>query len=764
VIGFEIFLIGGIIAVLLLMTWIAKYGMIGGTIAVICRILWLTPLFFALFPKSYYKKIATSVEQRPIHILLDDSDSMQQRTFQNKPYVQHANNAIKLITDECLALGCSPKIYKLSELDKLTFKGFTPLSTALEPWLFGIGDLPWILFSDGGDYMPYAFRDMYAGNPPAASEVKHKNGLIVGYRPGNYKNVWVDAMSSPYVSFVGSPATIGVTLHRDSNHLRPETIQVQVSLNAQTLAITNANFQENEKDLEVSLKIPPLAKGKHLLQIKALPTGDEQLTWDNTAYQTIDVLSNTIGILHLLGSPSWDGRFMRRFLKAEPKYDLISFFILRDPSDTQVTSERDLSLIPFPRDRLFNEELPNFQCIVIQDFSLFKFLLPAYQQNLVNYVKNGGSILFIGGLRALQAGDFTNSEFASILPFIPPEASTIRLSQNILDDDDQRANPLRYNPNINYKVEFAEPTSQQRLLASVFDDWKNIESQLTGQKYLSGLHDLSHVIFKKEGVSPLLNARLADGRVLPLAAASYPGKGRAIWLFTDSFYKLALTPGALSSSSVYQKFFQSAISWLLRNEGERALAITNFSITQTFDKANQWLVRLSGHAARYFRSGGQWELTICGKKIDLGRVTIENIGTEDWILKGQLTDRLAPQTKCEVVLKADHPGFGSASATAMTITGQIFNDSEIIESPNNINMLARHKEARSVWNDEPQRDSEIRQWLLQIMQKGDNVTPARFETVSDHYWILEEWWIWLLLLCLPLEVLVRRWKQILFLK
>src|SRR5690606_10902947 len=121
--------------------------------------------------------------------------------------------------------------------------------------------------------------------------------------------------------------------------------------------------------------------GQHLLSLKVLPVASEVSLWDNVAYAQVEVMPNTVGVLHLLGSPSWDGRFLRRYLKSEPKYDLISFFILRDPWDSQQVSERELSLIPFPVERLFKEELPNFRVVAIQNFTLIQFLQAEFQNN-----------------------------------------------------------------------------------------------------------------------------------------------------------------------------------------------------------------------------------------------------------------------------------------------------------------------------------------------------------------------------------------------
>ena len=115
-------------------------------------------------------------------------------------------------------------------------------------------------------------------------------------------------------------------------------------------------------------------KGNYLLEVRLVPSEKEGSVWDNVGYLNLEVLSNTIGVLHIQGSPNWDGRFIRRYLKSEPKFDLISFFILRDIMDNLNITERESSLIPFPVDRLFTEEISHFKLMVLQNFALYKFL------------------------------------------------------------------------------------------------------------------------------------------------------------------------------------------------------------------------------------------------------------------------------------------------------------------------------------------------------------------------------------------------------
>ena len=87
----------------------------------------------------------------------------------------------------------------------------------------------------------------------------------------------------------------------------------------------NLEFFAGAKEKHLDININSLAKGRHLLSFKVLVSPEDRVLWDNKASHVVEVMNDTVGILHLLGSPSWDGRFMRRFLKSEPKYDVISF-------------------------------------------------------------------------------------------------------------------------------------------------------------------------------------------------------------------------------------------------------------------------------------------------------------------------------------------------------------------------------------------------------------------------------------------------------
>src|SRR5262249_22933049 len=64
----------------------------------------------------------------------------------------------------------------------------------------------------------------------------------------------------------------------------------------------------------------------------------------------------------------WNYRFLRMAMKQDPLIELVSFVFLRTPTDTVDVPENQLSLIPFPIDDIFLEELKNFDVVVFDDF------------------------------------------------------------------------------------------------------------------------------------------------------------------------------------------------------------------------------------------------------------------------------------------------------------------------------------------------------------------------------------------------------------
>lgn len=759
----------GVAALVLWIAWFLDMGFIRGTLATLCRIGWIAPVFICFFPRTTTEQLPRTMTQKPLHVLLDDSQSVLsgKRDLVSGDSQSVFAKTLEHIEAECARIGCIPKISKLSELDSEVAQGYTPLSRVLDSWIYKVGADHWLLATDGGDFIPgEKWHPSLRGSGRSGPGSEKPRGLILGFNGDKNINYWIGSHDVPPFSFEDRPLSLALTIKRRGNFEGGERVQVQVLAGETPLATVNAEFIAKDTEATVSVVIPPLQRGQHLLSLKVLPVAGEVSLWDNVAYAQVEVMPNTVGVLHLLGSPSWDGRFLRRYLKSEPKYDLISFFILRDPWDSQQVSERELSLIPFPVERLFKEELPNFRVVVLQNFTLFQFLQPEYQQNLVQFVLDGGGLLFIGGPRSLQSADLSSSPLKSIIPFETSSSGQIGSPMDLMQLGGEFGSPLKsdpngpaYDPDLQFKIELAEPPAEKRALANIYDEWEGLAEDFKAFDNARGLHRMERVKFRQDTTTQLLNARLPDGSKVPLAVASYPGKGRAIWIFSDSLWRMAATVNDKTSRQIYNRFMQTSMTWLMRQDLRKPLVAKNLVLRGRKNEAHEWSVGLHGPAARFFQPGNDWRITICGAEMDPGKIFVSASGPNELDISGPLMTQIASGQRCTFELTGNHPAFGSLKTSITTVIPEIYKDSEMEAAPQKLEDLAQLTGADLAPGGTDQ-DEAVDRWLASATGQGGLALPTRYKTLRDFYWILNTPWIWLFLLLIPLEVIIRKWNQL----
>ncbi|MGH9940658.1 MAG: glutamine amidotransferase, partial [Blastocatellia bacterium] len=103
-------------------------------------------------------------------------------------------------------------------------------------------------------------------------------------------------------------------------------------------------------------------------------------------------------------------------MKQDPLIDLVSFVFLRTPTDSVDVPDNQLSLIPFPIDDIFLEELKNFDVIVFDDFSHRAYFNPVYLEKVRDFVRDGGGLAMLGGTRSFDSGGYAESALKEVLP------------------------------------------------------------------------------------------------------------------------------------------------------------------------------------------------------------------------------------------------------------------------------------------------------------------------------------------------------------
>ena len=731
-----------IILILVFLTWFIlgiRFYKRRGILIGICRLIWIVPIVLCLFPREKVVKVKTDFVNENISVLVDDSISMIKSGYDYKSKLKELENL-------CELRGCSLSVDYLSELHPQSSLGLTPLKEVLSSWITGRSG-PWILVTDGGDSLAKIGWDINYRYSPSS------RGYVLGYVKEK-ANKWIASVEGASLAFEDSPISIFLKIKR--NTTKKEVVQVQVMLEDKILFSQNVDFIGSKTELDVDMNIPPLKKGNYNLKVKIVPSEYEESLWDNEAYVNVEVSSNTLGVLHIQGSPNWDGRFIRRYLKSDPKFDLISFFILRDMFDNLDATERESSLIPFPVDRLFVNEINHFKVIVLQNFSLYKFLQSAeYQANIVNFVKQGGGLLFIGGKNALKDMDIFHKDFSSIIPFEVnyKMSASDNFGFSYFDDlDDENKRGPYYNKDTKFNMELVNLSSSLRSLYDVYDDWSKFDNILKSTEF-SGLHRMENVRLKQDA-SSLVNARVINdpgNEKIPVIVGSHPGKGRALWIFTDSLWKLAFSR---ESRNVYNEIMASSMRWLMYQDSKPYLKINSFKLDRSVgSKKINWSVEVEGGATRYIDLKYGWNITVCDKKIE--NAFFDNLSSDTVIISGSFLDSES-RNNCSVVIKGTNSIIGYVSVVANSYLGPIMSDlqKEIKNGSEYIlDQIASITHADMSINGKVQPGSKtLDSWLEQGTKKLD------FETKHEKnpFWFFTSWWFYLCVLCIPIEILIRK--------
>lgn len=302
-----------------------------------------------------------------------------------------------------------------------------------------------------------------------------------------------------------------------------------------------------ERELHIDLSFTPHTTGTFLYTLSLPIQPHEAITENNQVSFLVKVVRDKIRIMHVCGRPSWDERFLRQVLKSDPNIDLISFYILRTPTDVSEARIDELSLIPFPVDELFTQVLSSFDLVIFQNFdyrpydtSFFRF--SHYLNNIQKFVTElGGGFLMIGGDISFSQGGYDGTPIDEILPVnLDTEKDTI---------DTTRLTAILTNEGQKHPVTALDADTDRNISI-----WKNLP-ELDGCNVITGLKSdaVPLAIYPVKGNPPLISVRGV-------------GQGRCMAITTDSLWRWNfLSIGKGGSNRHYIKFWQNSIKWLIKD-------------------------------------------------------------------------------------------------------------------------------------------------------------------------------------------------------
>lgn len=357
-------------------------------------------------------------------------------------------------------------------------------------------------------------------------------------------------------AYVHAPFTVRAELQGvgfEGRNVRAELLQDGQPVSSRDVTL------DAEGNGEVTFEVRPDRSGRYTYMVQ-VPTyeGDAVLA-NNAMPVVVRVVRDKIRVLQVAGAPSWDVKFLRRFLKGDPSVDLVSFFILRTRPDMKRRySNGELSLIEFPYEQLFTDDLLTFDLVIFQNFDhrpYFQGASNALLQNLRRFVVDDGhAFVMVGGDRSFSMGQYGGTPLEEVLP--------VDMSRAPVDPDPVPFQPVLTQTGRRHPVTMLVGDAVENA------EWWGRLHELDGTNRVANAKSDAAVLLEH----PTLKAQ--GGRGLPVLAVREAGKGRTMSLTVDTSWRWSLSEAAVGrGNQAYLRFWKGAIRWLIGDPTTRRVRV-----------------------------------------------------------------------------------------------------------------------------------------------------------------------------------------------
>lgn len=407
-----------------------------------------------------------------------------------------------------------------------------------------------LLFSDGADNVELA-----SGVDGRARTALSELGVpvstfVVGKE--NLRDLSIEAVKVDDFAFVRNSLAVEVEVH--GRGFKGQEVPVVLRREGQVVASKSITFRTPDDVHTVPFSFTPDQTGRFVYTVSVPVFPDEAVPENNSRSFALKVIRDRVRVLLVVGRPSWDERFLRGLLRQDPNVDLISFYILRTTSDDPLVRnpDRELSLIPFPMDEIFDTKLDTFDVVIFQNFGYTdpNLSISVYEKNLERYVHNGGAFVVIGGDHAFGEG---RSRFEQLAKALPVDAAG-------------PADLSELKPRLT-------PEGLRHPVTALGTGSLSTEKAWSSLPAIPG----ANLTRAKPGATVLLDHPFAvvDGKNVPILALWDYGRGRAMALTVDASWYWAFTAHASGSPTrLYDRFWGNALRWLVRDPDLTTLKVT----------------------------------------------------------------------------------------------------------------------------------------------------------------------------------------------
>jgi uncharacterized membrane protein len=530
-------------------------------------------LLFFLFGPALIETRQTKL-RRPLTVLVDSSQSMNfPNSAKPEPGEKPAQSRLDLVKAK-LAAGQEPLIERLNREYDLRLLRFGASTEPMAP--AGLAELTAqdhgtrlietlqavakdashqsgiVVFSDG---ITNGERQTLEGLPPLPVPV-----FTVGLgEPEGFTDLRIADVKAPQFAFRGREFKIDLTVR--ASGLKGKTVPLYFNRGRNLITSRSVNIDADTFEHKMTLSFTPKELGTHSFSLSLPAQPGEQISQNNHKEFKIDVQRDKLRVLTLSGAPAWNYRFLRMALKQDPLIDLVSFVFLRTPTDSVDVPDSRLSLIPFPIDDLFLDELKNFDVVVLDDFSHRSYFNPVYLERVRDFVRDGGGLAMFGGVRGFDSGGYGESALKEALPVE-------------LDGKGSYQNGATLRPALTAAGK-AHPIT--RLLPNP----RSNEETWSKMPPLTGYNEVRAA----RGETLVTASGSGSGGAVPLLTVGRFGKGRTLALMSDEAWRWNfIAAGNRDTPQNHLKLIRQSVRWLAQEPSFEQVQIRPIPLSKPGEK------------------------------------------------------------------------------------------------------------------------------------------------------------------------------------
>ena len=221
-------------------------------------------------------------------------------------------------------------------------------------------------------------------------------------------------ISAPAFAIMGVQASLTLRIEDQGQAPASGAVDLTVALDADAPVTFSVPVGQ---DLDLPIQLPHA--GINVLQLSVGTQAGELTDRNNAAVVQINGVRDRLRVLLVSGEPHPGERVWRNLLKSDPSVDLVHFTILRPPEKQDGIPVSELSLIAFPTKELFVDKIKDFDLIIFDRYRMRGILPLSYIDNVVDYVKGGGTVLVAAGPEFGEVDSLWRSPLAEVLPVEP---------------------------------------------------------------------------------------------------------------------------------------------------------------------------------------------------------------------------------------------------------------------------------------------------------------------------------------------------------